>query len=76
MATCDPSTLLLQGKDFQGLEEHNLYLACAELCREWAASSDSPSSLLNQGAAFQGCDDQMLKICIAQLLCNINGDVP
>lgn len=75
MATCVPNTLLSQGADFQRLTSRGLWMASAEMAREWAGSSQTPSQILADGIAFQKLDEQRLNICIAQLLCEINGTI-
>lgn len=75
MATCNPSTLQANGKDFYRLSARDQRIVKITLLRTIAGSSETASQIMERGKEFYRLSALALKQVADQELCNIAGGV-
>lgn len=75
MATCSPTTLQSDGKDYYRLSDREQRIIKVTLLRSIAGSSETASQIMERGKEFYKLSAADLRRVIDQELCNITGGV-
>lgn len=73
MATCDASTVLASGANFERLDDASLQIVIAQLLYQIAGSAATANELMAQGMAnFGALSPEQIQLVQTQLLCEIS----